>query len=93
MGDSIEVKRRIYCVRHGHSRVVDQFWMIHCCARCGEEVGDLFSGFYSGKTAVAVDHNCDICKENAKTLTKTDLAMLPEKARKYVDKLMECQNG
>lgn len=87
--DSLEVRRRVYCARHGHSKVHDFFFGYHYCARCEAQLGDSLGGFYQDDEAVLVHHanvfvlngtryeGCH-CPENTKKLTKHDLALLPK---------------
>ncbi len=85
--------RRIYCVKHGHSRLMDAFFCYHYCARCGDQLGDSLGGVYRNDAAVYVHHmhvfthgtkeefaqmrGCT-CPENAKTLTEKDFALVPQ---------------
>jgi hypothetical protein len=86
--DSIEVRRKIYCARHGHSNVIGNCFGYISCGRCGDQIGDTLAGCYSNDKAVLVGHFCKTCTENAKKLTKHDLALLPKEAAGYVDALL-----
>lgn len=85
---SEEQKRRIFCVKNGHSRLLDAFFGYHYCARCREQLGDSIGGAYSNKDAVYVSHmnsfakgkpikGCP-CPENAKKLAKVDFTLTPQ---------------
>src|SRR5947209_4685007 len=82
-------RRRIYCVKHGHSRLRDYCFGYHHCARCGQMLGDSLGGAYSDDSAVYVSHvhafthekkrarDCR-CPENAKKLRKSDFVLVPQ---------------
>lgn len=87
-----EQKRKIYCVKHGHSHLMDHFFGYHYCARCGEQLGDSLGGVYANPDAVYVHHmhvftydkarfeefkGCH-CPENALMLTDQDFALVPQ---------------
>lgn len=89
---SLEQRRKIYCVKNGHSRLREYCFGYHSCARCGETLGDSLGGAYSNKTGVYISHmhtfthepeefatirDCP-CPTNAKALTKRDLALVPQ---------------
>jgi hypothetical protein len=88
-----EQRRRIFCVKHGHSRLRDHFFGYHYCARCGDQLGDSLGGAYRDDSGVYVHHMHVIthgtdkerreirecpCAENAKKLTKRDFVMVPQ---------------
>lgn len=89
MADSIEVKRKIYCARHGHSNVISNCFGYISCGRCGEQIGDTLAGLYSNPKAVLIGHSCPSCFHNAIGLTKHDLALLPGEAATYVKSLKQ----
>ena len=74
-----ETQRRIVCALVGHSRINTACFGYFNCARCGEQVGDtLASSYPAAKQAVIVGHNCERCRENAKTLTWRDTFLSPD---------------
>lgn len=86
-------KRQIFCIKNGHSRLLDHFFGYHYCCRCGDQLGDSLGSIYKNDEAVYVHHmhvathgtkdefkklrGCH-CPENAKKLTKRDFAMVPQ---------------
>ena len=76
----------VTCALIGHSRVQSQCFGYWNCARCGDQVGDTLGSSYVGAMqAVAVDHYCDTCRDNAPSLTWKDRFGLPPKILKYLD--------
>lgn len=91
--DSLEIRRRVYCARHGHSRVSTYCFGYRYCARCEAQVGDNLASIDGGaETAVIVGHNCETCRENSKALLEGDLALLPKEAADYVAELAEASH-
>ena len=88
MADTLEVKRKVYCARHGHSNVETMCFGYHYCGRCGDQVGDSLGGCYQNENACVVGHNCPICKDNARKLTSRDKQLLPDDAAAYVKELL-----
>ncbi len=41
---TVEQRRRIFCVKHGHSRLREFCFGYHHCARCGDLLGDSLGG-------------------------------------------------
>jgi hypothetical protein len=80
----VEKVRAHYCVDHGHSNVLTGFFGYIYCARCGAQVGDTLAGAYSNERAVMIGHKCPTCVENAKRLTRADIAHLPKEIRAEV---------
>jgi hypothetical protein len=85
---TIEQKRSIFCVKHGHSKLRDHFFGYHYCCRCGQQLGDSLGSVYSDDSAVYVHHmhvatkgetmrGCD-CPERAKKLKKIDFMLVPQ---------------
>ncbi len=86
---TVEQRRRIFCVKHGHSRLREFCFGYHHCARCGDLLGDSLGGAYRDETAVYVGHMCRFardgtqtpgcnCPGNATKLTKKDFALVPQ---------------
>jgi len=89
-GLDVREARKVACALLGHSRVQHIFFGYWSCARCGEQVGDsLGSSYGAAGQAVAVDHHCDVCRANAKTLTDTDLFLLAPEPLQYVADLAD----
>lgn len=90
---TLDQKRSIYCIKHGHSRLRDHFFGYHYCCRCREQLGDSLAGAYRSDDGVYVHHmhvmthgtagerqrmrECP-CVENAKKLTKRDFVMVSQ---------------
>ena len=82
--------RRVACALIGHSRVQHIFFGYWSCARCGEQVGDTLGSAYSAAMqAVAVDHHCDHCRENVRTLEWTDVFLLAPEPLQYLNDLRD----
>lgn len=85
--DTIEQRRAIYCVRHGHSRVVTLCFGEVGCARCENRIGDTLMSTFDMSDVVILGHDCERCRRNAAKLTREDLALLPPETRAKVDAL------
>lgn len=87
-----EQRRRIFCVKHGHSRLRDHFMGYHHCCRCGDQLGDSWGGAYRDDTGVYIHHmhvftherakfqtlrGCK-CPTNAEALTAKDFKLVPQ---------------
>ena len=69
--------KAIICVLLGHSRIITQcFGYIHC-ARCEAQIGDTLGGVFDAKTCVILYHDCETCREAAKSLTWRDRLLVP----------------
>lgn len=75
---TLEQKKSIYCIKHGHSRIVRTFFGEVSCERCGEKIGDQLLGSFDSSNSVVVGHNCTVCNDNVKTLSRRDV--------QYIDK-------
>lgn len=69
--------KSIFCVLFGHSRITTFCFGYRYCGRCGMQVGDSLAGCYDSSKDVIIGHDCDICKENYKTLTWKDKFLTP----------------
>lgn len=80
----------VTCALIGHSRVQTQCFGYWNCARCDAQVGDTLGSTYQGAMmAVAVDHYCDTCRDNAPSLTWKDRFGLSAKVLAYLDILAD----
>jgi hypothetical protein len=70
-------KKAIYCVKHGHSKIVSMsFGYVHC-GRCEAQIGDTLGGVFPQMPECAlIGHNCQICQANIAKMTKHELAMI-----------------
>lgn len=85
-----EQQRSVACALLGHSLVQHVCFGYWSCARCGQQIGDtLGSRYEAAKKAVAVDHHCATCRENAKALTEADRFLLPTDVVAYLDVLAD----
>lgn len=75
-GLDVETARAVVCALIGHSRVLSFFFGYLNCARCRAQVGDTLGGASDAKDNVLVDHDCDVCRKNAKLLTWKDTFLL-----------------
>ncbi len=87
MKDTIEVKRKLACARHGHCGIVNICFGQVTCVRCGAILGDTLMGAYNPSDDVLEDHNCSACRANAKELRRVDMLLLPKKIRDQVKAL------
>lgn len=75
----------VVCALLGHSRVQSACFGYYNCCRCEAQVGDALGSTYSAALlAVVLDHHCDVCRENAKSLTWRDTFRLPMAALEYL---------
>jgi hypothetical protein len=73
------IAKAIVCAMVGHSRIQTACFGYYNCGRCFEQVGDTLGSSYPGaKLAVVIGHDCETCRENAKTLTWRDTFMAPD---------------
>lgn len=77
-GLSPEQARRVVCALSRHSRIVTTCMGYIYCARCEDQIGDSLGGAGSTANAVIVGHDCDSCRENAKSLTWQDTFLSPD---------------
>jgi len=83
MADTLEVKKKIFCARHGHSQIQTFCFNYFYCARCGVLVGDTLASTYPNATnVVIVGHNCKTCRKNYKKLTANDKKYTPNPFKK-----------
>ena len=75
---SDEQRKEAACSLIGHSRIITQFFGYIYCARCSAQIGDSLGGYFDGSKSVIVGHDCDTCRENAKTLTWQDTFLTPD---------------
>lgn len=80
-----EQRKAVYCVMHGHSRIVETFFGYVHCARCGAQIGDLLAGAFNASDCVIVGHACGLCKRNFAKLGKTDKALVDKKVLKELE--------
>ena len=69
---SLEQRKEIYCVMHGHSKIVSACFGYISCERCGSQIGDALGSVFDTTEHVIVGHNCAKCRENFKKLKKGD---------------------
>ena len=73
----MEKLKAVICALFGHSRIITQcFGYIHC-ARCEAQIGDTLAGSFDTKKCVLLYHDCETCREAAKTLTWHDRLLTP----------------
>ena len=68
----------VVCALVGHSRIQEYCFGYFTCARCDAQVGDALASVYDGSKVVVIGHDCDVCQENAKTLTWKDTFKAPK---------------
>jgi hypothetical protein len=77
--DDIATRRRVYCARNGHTKIITMcFGYVHC-ARCEAQIGDTLGSTFDTTDCVVVGHNCDKCRANFAMLTRTQKHLVPEK--------------
>lgn len=81
---TLEQKRSIYCVMHGHSKIISMCFGYVSCARCETQIGDTLGGCFDTSDAVVVDHDCAICRKNLKNLKPKDTTLVPPAILKKV---------
>lgn len=64
--------KKILCVMIGHSKIQVLDWGRFYCARCDDLIADALTQSYDQEGIVIVKHDCDICRENYKSLTWRD---------------------
>ena len=93
-----EQKKRIYCVKHGHSPIKDFCFGYVSCARCNEQVGDTLCSVYNADDDVMPNHigqdieGCN-CAENAKKLTKNDKKYIKPETLEEIEKAINKAKG
>lgn len=76
--DSIEVRRAIECVRHGHPPVISLGFMGYVyCARCEAHIGDRLAGVFDMTDKCIVGHDCDVCRKVWNDLTPDQRRLTP----------------
>lgn len=79
LGELDDDKRNaITCALIGHSNIVTSFFGYVYCGRCCDQIGDTLMGSYSNPDVVIVEHDCDICRKNAKRLRWQDTIFAPD---------------
>jgi hypothetical protein len=73
-----KTRNRVVCAVIGHSRIVSVFWGEVSCGRCEQKIGDTLMGVYPLDKCVVIGHDCDKCREIAKTFTWRDTLGTPD---------------
>ena len=63
-----DTQKRMVCALIDHSRIVSFCWGYITCGRCGETIGDTIASTFSLKEKVIINHKCDTCKKNYKSM-------------------------
>lgn len=71
-GLDVQTRAEVVCALVGHSRIQTHCFGYYYCARCSAQVGDTLAGVYDNSKVVILGHDCETCRENAKTLTWRD---------------------
>jgi hypothetical protein len=82
MSETIEIKRKVLCARHGHPPVVSLcFGYVHC-ARCEAQIGDRLGGVFDTSNYCVVGHDCEVCRGVWKKLTPKQRELTPNPFKK-----------